>query len=96
MTDDKQLEKNQKEPRRNQNRRGSFIVGNKQQTISAQFGISVRSKRLLLGITQTELARTAMINRSYLSELEKGRAGISLDKAEKIAKALNCNLRDLL
>lgn len=96
MAGNKQLPNNRKEPRRNQNRRGSFIVGNKQQTVSAQFGISVRAKRLLLGMTQTDLANTAKINRSYLSELEKGRAGISLDKAEKIAKALNCNLRDLL
>lgn len=96
MVDKAKLPENLKEPRRDNIRRGSFIVGNKQQALSAQFGISLRTKRLQMGITQTELARLAQINRSYLSELEKGKTGISLDKAEKLAKALNCELRDLL
>ena len=96
MADKANLPDNEKEPRRHNNRRGSFSVGNKQQTLSAQFGIYVGAKRLQMGITQTELARLAQINRSYLSELEKGKAGISLDKAEKIANALNCKLRDMI
>lgn len=58
--------------------------------------MTIRITRIQLGITQTELAELAQINRSYLSELEQGKAGVSLEKAEKIAKALNCELKDLL
>jgi len=87
---------NRPEARRTGKRRASFIVGNKQQGLTARFGMTIRITRIQLGITQTELAELAQINRSYLSELEQGKAGVSLEKAEKIAKALNCELKDLL
>lgn len=87
---------NHLEARRQGKRRASFIVGNKQQGLTARFGRALRAKRIQLGITQTELAELAQVNRSYLSELEQGKAGISLEKAEKLAKALNYELKDLL
>lgn len=73
-----------------------FVVGNNQRAITSQFGIAVRARRGRLGITQTELAKLAGLNRSYLSELERGLVSISLERAEKLAKALDCKLRDLL
>ena len=73
-----------------------FVVGNNQQEITAQFGRAVRGRRERLNVTQTELARLAGLNRSYLSELERGLVSISIERAEKLAHALNCKLRDLL
>ena len=79
-----------------QNASGSFYVGNNQRRITAQFGHVIKEKRERLGITQTELANLSHLNRSYLSEVEHGLASISLERAERIAKALGCRLRDLL
>lgn len=95
MTGKKKSFTNQ-EPRLVRNSRGSSFVGNNQQKASAYFGFAIKTRRQQLGITQTELAKLANINRSYLSELEQGKVGISLERAEKLAKTLNCELRDLL
>lgn len=95
MTDNKKSQSNQK-PRRESNSRGFSFVGNSQQKVSVHFGSAIKTKRQQLGITQTELAKLANINRSYLSELEQGKVGISLERAERLAKSLNCELRDLL
>ena len=72
-----------------------FFVANKQQ-ISCAFGLAVKARREAMGITQTDLAKVAKLNRSYLSQLERGLTNISLERANKIAQALNCNLCDLL
>ncbi len=87
---------NQKEAQRNQKRRASFFVGNNQQIVTIRFGLAIKEIRQKLGMTQTELAKLAELNRSYLSELERGLVSISLERAERLAKALECNLRDLL
>lgn len=93
---DNKPEGNRKEARRTNKRRASFIVGNKQQSLLSRFGHIIRVTRERKSITQTELAKLANINRSYLSELERGLVSISLERAERLAKALECNLRDLL
>jgi len=87
--------RNQKEVRRKYKRRTSFVVNN-QQTITSKFGNTIRSRREKMGLTQTELAKLANLNRSYLSEVERGVASISLERAARLAKALNCALHDLI
>jgi len=77
-------------------KKSGLFVGNNQHAIATKFGHAIRARRELSGITQTELAKHANLNRSYLSELEHGLTNISLDRAERIAKALGCTLRDLL
>lgn len=72
------------------------FVGNKQHATSYKFGQSVKNKRKQSGMTQTELARRSGLNRSYLSDLERGASSISLDRAAKIATALDCHICDLL
>lgn len=72
-----------------------FFVGNNQR-ISFRFGLAVRIKREELCMTQTDLARISGLNRSFLSELEHGLTNISLERADRIARALNCKLCDLL
>ncbi len=82
--------------RRTNSRRDFSFVGNLQQNILNKFGSAVKDKRKKLNMTQDELAQRANLNRSYLSELERGKVSISLDRAEKLAHALNCSLRDLI
>ena len=64
--------------------------------ITEQFGNTLRKKRISLGLTQADLARITGLNRSYLSDVELGKEGISLDRAAKLANAVNCSLKDLL
>jgi DNA-binding XRE family transcriptional regulator len=75
---------------------GAFFVGNNQHEITVHFGYAIKMRRQQLEITQTELAALANLNRSYLSELEHGLTSISLERAERLARALRCSLRDLL
>ncbi|GAB1471456.1 hypothetical protein MASR2M66_23340 [Chloroflexota bacterium] len=47
-------------------------------------------------MTQSDLAQLTGLNRSYISEIEGGRESISLDRAEKLAKAVGSSLSELL
>jgi transcriptional regulator with XRE-family HTH domain len=52
------------------------------------FGKRVRAFRLKLGMTQEELAQRAHLHRNYVSLLERGRRGITLDTILEVAKVL--------
>jgi XRE family transcriptional regulator, regulator of sulfur utilization len=52
------------------------------------FGKRVKALRQKLGMTQEELAHRAHLHRNYVSLLERGHRGISLDTILEVAKAL--------
>lgn len=83
-------------PRRPNKRRGLLFVGNIRHNLTARFGAALKDKRVSLGITQQELSSTTGLSRSYISEVECGRESISLERAEKLAQAVNSSLSDLL
>ncbi|WP_120469768.1 helix-turn-helix domain-containing protein [uncultured Bacteroides sp.] len=64
--------------------------------INEVFGKKVMEKRLSLKLSQETLANMADIDRTYLPDIEKGKRNVSLKIADKIAKALNVSLKDLL
>jgi DNA-binding XRE family transcriptional regulator len=64
--------------------------------INEIFGKKVMERRLSLKISQETLANMANIDRTYLPDIEKGKRNVSLKIADKIAKALNVSLKDLL
>ena len=64
--------------------------------IKEVFGKKVLERRLSLKISQETLANMADIDRTYLPDIEKGKRNVSLRVADKIAKALNVSLKDLL
>ena len=64
--------------------------------INEVFGKKVMEKRLSLKLSQETLANMADIDRTYLADIEKGKRNVSLKVADKIAKALNVSLKDLL
>lgn len=64
--------------------------------INEFFGKRVRQRRLELKLSQEKLANLAEIDRTYLPDIESGKRNISLIVAEKIAKALNVSLKELL
>lgn len=64
--------------------------------INEVFGKKVLERRLSLKISQETLANMADIDRTNLPDIEKGKRNVSLRVADKIAKALNVSLKDLL
>lgn len=64
--------------------------------INEVFGKKVMEKRLSLKISQETLANMANVDRTYLPDIEKGKRNVSLKVADKIAKALNVSLKELL
>jgi transcriptional regulator with XRE-family HTH domain len=60
------------------------------------FGQNVRKARKKRGISQERLALSAEIDRSYMSRIERGIVSITLPKVYVIAKALNCEVTELL
>jgi transcriptional regulator with XRE-family HTH domain len=59
-----------------------------QQTLAEQ----IRSERSRAGLSQEELALTAEVDRTYVSQLERGIANPSLQILYRIAGALNSDL----
>jgi XRE family transcriptional regulator, regulator of sulfur utilization len=61
-----------------------------------RFGMVLRQRRQELKWSQERLAGKADVNRSYLGEIERGRAVPSLTTLDKLASALEINLSTLL
>lgn len=64
--------------------------------IKVKFGKNLKNIRQNKKITQEKLAELAGIDRSYLSEVERGIKNISLTKIEAIANALDIKIYELL
>lgn len=59
-------------------------------------GNNIRTCRTNAGMTLEELAEKAEMSWPYLSEVERGRENISLDKLARLAQALNVRLSKLV
>ena len=64
--------------------------------ILSLFGKRVREHRIKLGISQEKLAETANLHRTYIGMIERAEKNITLVNIEKIAKALNVEIKELL
>jgi len=60
------------------------------------FGERVRELRLEKNLSQEELAHLANLHRTYIGMIERAEKNITLLNIEKIAKALETSLSDLL
>ena len=59
-------------------------------------GNNIRALRADAGLTLEQLAEKADLSWPYLSEIERGRENISLDKLAQLAKALDVRLSKLV
>jgi DNA-binding XRE family transcriptional regulator len=66
------------------------------QQLLFKLGKRVRSLREDRGWTQEELAHRSRLNRSYMSEVERGKSDVSLSTLQKIARPLGISLAELL
>lgn len=64
--------------------------------IRKKFGEKVKSLRKEKNLSQEELAHIANIDRTYISDIEKGERNVSLVIIEKIAKSLEIEASELL
>ncbi len=58
-------------------------------------GMTIKTQRASLGISQEELAHRAGLHRTYVSDLERGVRNPSLDSVEKLARALELSMSQL-
>jgi transcriptional regulator with XRE-family HTH domain len=62
----------------------------------SRFAFNVRLHRQLLGMSQEALADAAELHRTYVGSIERGERNVSIDNMERIARALDLDLLDLL
>ncbi len=58
-------------------------------------GANIREKRVLLGMTQVELATMVGVKQSMIAQIERGTKTPSLPLGMQIAEALRCEIREL-
>ena len=61
-----------------------------------RFGDKVRSLRKERKLSQEQLAEKAGLHRTYIGMIERGEKNITLTNIEKIAKALNVPVAELM
>ena len=64
--------------------------------IKKKFGKKVKTLRIEKGWSQEKLALTADLDRTYVPSIEAGRRNVSIVVIEKLAKALNVDLTEIL
>ncbi len=62
--------------------------------VKVKIGQRIKHLRELSSVSQKDLAYTADLDRSYIASVENGSRNISIVNIEKIAIALNVNLKD--
>ncbi|OJH45033.1 hypothetical protein IE00_09600 [Paracoccus sp. SM22M-07] len=60
--------------------------------LARHFGSAVRQQRILLRLSQEELADRAELDRSYVGRIERGEQNATLETAQKVADALGVGL----
>ncbi len=64
--------------------------------ILLDFAKRVREERTKLGLSQEEFAHKVKVHRTYVGMIERAEKNITLENMNKIAKALNLEVKDLL
>jgi len=64
--------------------------------IVKKFGLKVKKVRLSKQMSQGNLAKKLGVGPSYISQIERGVQNVSLRGIEKIAKALNVSIKELI
>ena len=64
--------------------------------INKKVGLNIRKIREERGLSQEKLAALADLHRAYVGQIERGEKNIGLKNLEKIAKALDVDIRVLV
>tara|TARA_B110000114_G_C14989450_1_gene355939 strand:+ start:207 stop:437 length:231 start_codon:yes stop_codon:yes gene_type:complete len=63
--------------------------------LQRKFGIVLKELRLEKGLSQESLANQSDIDRTYISDIEKGERNISLKIIERLSETLQISLSEL-
>lgn len=66
------------------------------ETIQADLARNIIARRKALNMSQEKLALQAGVDRTYVSQLERGIANPSISILCRIAEILQCNMQDLV
>jgi len=66
------------------------------QTLNAAFGEVVRERRQKAGLSQEKLAELAGLDRTFISELERGLTSIAIRRLDQLAEALGTKPHSLV
>jgi transcriptional regulator with XRE-family HTH domain len=69
---------------------------NSESDIKKRFGKAIRRRRRELEISQEQLAERSGLHRTYISDIERGDRNPSLENVERLARALELTIADLL
>ena len=75
-----------------QHERSAYPVGH----IAHRFGLRLRNLRKAHNLTQSRMATEFGIDRSFISDLERGQKAVCLPLLDVLARGLNVSLSDLL
>lgn len=64
--------------------------------ISARFGKKVKEIRLKKAMSQSDLAKNLGVHPTYISGIERGVRNMALKNIERLAKALNVRIEELI
>jgi len=64
--------------------------------ILLNFGKRIREERLKRGLSQEDLASKAKVHRTYIGMIERAEKNITLSNIDKVAKALDMPIKDLM
>lgn len=65
-------------------------------TTAQKFGENMKKIRLEKGMSQGDICRELGLDRAYISNVENGKQNLTLSTMEKIAKALEVGVDDLI
>lgn len=60
--------------------------------LRSRFGEAVRERRLALGLTQEQLAHKSGLNRSYITDVERGARNLALVNVARLVHALGMTI----
>jgi transcriptional regulator with XRE-family HTH domain len=60
-----------------------------------RFGKRVHDERIKRGLSQERLGELAKVHRTYVGMIERGEKNITLTNIEKLARALNIEIKNL-
>lgn len=69
---------------------------NKIKDIRAKFGVKVRAERKKRGFSQEKLAELSEMSRNYVSAIENGTSGATLDMLCRLAHAFDMKISELV
>jgi transcriptional regulator with XRE-family HTH domain len=72
------------------------MVRRKSLSLEKSFGLRLKAKRAVLGVSQEELADRCGLHRTYVSQLERGLKSPSLNTLYALASALKVDVTDLV